>query len=140
MILIKGTDVKFEMADGRILSLPPKHGIIHDPSGQALPRCDVYFGPFQKGRTPIDLPTKEARAYFGRFYDARAAVVDVPPGPWKPVGDVTQIFYVRPGVHQGRYYHLFREGNLLRLSRCRAFHRLDLPEGCVVNDRGFVKP
>jgi len=147
-ILIKGDHVRFEMTDGSMVTLPEAHGIIHDPEGYQLPYCDVYFGPFETTRQRVEL-TKKAKAYFGRGYEGNRAIVDVPiEGPWEPIGESIQIFYKRRGKDTRKFYHPKKQP--VRLSRCTArvaregasgtFYRLELPNGCVLDDRGFVWP
>jgi hypothetical protein len=142
MIVIKGSHVRFELADGSIVHPPASFGMIHDPDGETLSKCDVYVGPYKKGRKEVPL-TRHARSYFGRSYVTRSANVDVPGGPWNPVGDVVQIFYRRPATtqtakHRGNYFHKMKKP--VGLSKCRSFYRLELPDGCIVNERGFVFP
>lgn len=131
------------MDDGARVVLPPKFGIIHDPEGVDLPKCNVYLGPYEISRKQATL-TKAAAAYFGHSYRGRVARVDVPKGPWNVVGSARVIFYERPGRYQGRYFHPFYKKAAfpkpLLLRKCGAFFKLDLPDGCVVNDRGFVFP
>lgn len=165
MILIKGDHVRFEMteqpfqvvpgafeeitrarekgkATGPILTLPDNYGIIHDPEGYQLPFCDVYFGPFEVTQQKTEL-TRKAKAYFGRGYEGHRAIVDVPvQGPWEPVGETIQIFYKRRGKDTRKFFHEKKQP--VPLSRCTSrgvtHYRLELPNGCQLDDRGFVWP
>jgi hypothetical protein len=167
MIKIKGKDLRFELggtkpnpehdekhkdqrlfSDSKILKLPPTHGIIHDPEGTSLPRCLVFFGPYKTTQTRVSLD-RTARKYFGSSYPAVAASVDIDVhGNWVPLsGPVVQIWYLRrghvgvKGPHQGRFFHPFKSVSPpLTLSRCGRYYCLELPDGCIVNDRGFVFP
>lgn len=155
MIVIKGSHVRFELVEpsgkpvphpnpgkvikGKIVTLPTDHGIIHDPDGQAFDRCEVFFGPYRKTRRRAEM-TKAARAYMGSDYPASYAVVDLPRGTWKPLGEVAQIFYKRPGRYDGKYFHPFKRGHAPHLFKCGRFYKLALPGGCIVDDRGFVFP
>jgi len=139
MILIKGKDVKCEMADGSVFHAPVSYGIIHDPEGKQLSKCVAYLGPYRTNKKPIEM-TSDAKQYFGSDYDARSAVVNIPDGEWKPMGTVTQIFYKRPGKYEGKYFHLFNKNTKVLLSRCKNHFRLEMPNGCIVNWRGFVYP
>jgi len=140
-ILIKGDHVRFEMTDGSMVTLPVEHGIIHDPEGYQLPYCDVYFGPFEVMRQRVEL-TKKAKAYFGRGYEGQRAIVDVPfEGPWEPIGKSVQIFYKRRGKDQRKFFH--PQTQPVAISRCVVrditHYRLELHNGCVLDDRGFVR-
>src|SRR5271154_1200990 len=95
-ILIKGDEVAFA-ADGnepivglrRIVikdhgvayALPARYGIIHDPKGKHLPRCEVFFGPYRRIAGRVEM-TSEAKHYFGRTYQPKRVVVDRPVGEW----------------------------------------------------------
>lgn len=136
MWLIKGREISFDMEDGESLSLPKAYGMIHSPD--TTRRCHVYFGPYKSTRKPVSKLPQIARAYFGDRYEGTIAEVDIPEGSWRPVGRATVIFYDRPGEAGDYYRHEFAQP--IPLSTNGKFHRLSLPEGCVVNDRGFVKP
>jgi hypothetical protein len=139
VILIKGDAVAFETDEGKIVRLPRRYGIIHDPSGKQLPRCETYFGPYRTVGGHIEM-TREAKHYFGRSYRPRKVVVDRPKGPWNPVANVVKIFYVRKGaIAPGGFHHSFR-GAPLELAKSGKFYRLSLGNGCIVDDRGFVFP
>lgn len=140
MILIKGRRVQLEMADGRWIVPPARHGIIHDPDGVQLPKCSVFVGPYTTTRTPAPM-TRDAEAYFGSDYQAVSAVVDVPKGPWALVGEAVQIRYDRPGTkYRGKYFHFFEKRTTVQIFRCRRHLRVELQHGCIVNWRGFVYP
>ena len=139
-ILIKGRSVVLYMIDVPDMIRPAGHGIIHDPAGKLLPRCDVFIGPYSRGRRPAEMDG-DGKAYFGRNYQATSASVDVPSGPWKPVGQARGILYERDRGHHAnekRYRHMFKRP--VDVERCGTVIRLRLPAGCVVNFRGFVNP
>ena len=134
--LIKGREISFDMTDGETIELPITHGMIHSPDTSK--KCHVYFGPYQKTREAVSELPRIANAYFGSDYKGRVAYLDIPNGKWRPVGEVDVIFYDRPGEHRDYYRHKFAKP--IPLSVNGRFHRLSLPNGCVVNDRGFVTP
>ena len=139
-VLIKGRRVVLFMTDDRLVVRPESHGIIHDPTGQDLPRCDVYIGPFRRYRDPAEMDS-HGRQYFGKRYQASEASVDVPVGPWKPIGQARGILYQRDrGVfaNEKPYRHPFR--NPVDVERCGSMVRLSLPDGCILSWRGFIKP
>lgn len=165
MIKIKGKELRFELGgtkpnqehkpserlftDSKILRLPPTYGIIHDPEGTSLPRCLVFFGPYRSTANPVKLD-RTARKYFGSSYQPVAASVDIDVhGNWIPVNPslVVQIWYLRrgdvgvKGPHQGRFFHPFKSVTPpLVLSKCGRNYCLEMPNGCIINDRGFVFP
>jgi hypothetical protein len=139
-ILIKGRAVVLFMVDGRDLVRPAGHGMIHDPTGQHLPRCDVFVGPYSRGRRPVQMDS-DGKQYFGRNYEATSASVDVPSGPWKPIGQARGILYERDRgmfANEKRYRHMFKQP--VDVERCRSMIRMRLPDGCIVGWNGFVRP
>jgi hypothetical protein len=138
------------MVDGYQYESPAGYGIIHDPDGESLPKCDVFIGPFKKSRRPAEM-TRAAKAYFGSKYPGLQGSVNVPiDGPWTPIGETNQIWYRRgvdgrPALAKAPYYHPFykrgRKAKALILHRGpRGFLWLSLPSGCILNERGFVWP
>lgn len=153
MILVKGDQVAFGTTESTDASrpdafLPPRWGMIHDPDGEQLPRCEVYFGPYRRlpapkrGREARLVLTRAAKDYFGPSYQATPIVVERPKQNWKHVAYVVKIFYVRGrrgGIHPGAYHHSFK-GQPLLLESSGSFFRLSLRDGCIVDDRGYVFP
>ncbi len=111
--------------------------MIHDPDGEALDKCVVYVGPYRKKQEDVT-HTSLSRRYFGASYTLRRAAVDVPTGPWNSVGEVVAITYQRAGADTRMFRHKFNPSVLL--SRSKSFYRIELPDGCVVNHRGYVFP
>jgi len=140
-IVIKGSRVVFILSDGRKVRLPPSYGIIHDPEGTSFSKCEVFFGPYRKTRRVAESPSRKARQYFGPKYTPKEAIVDVPKGPWKSVGEVVEILYERTKGSQyaGKYFHPFKSF-APELSKSGRHYRLALRNGCIVDDRGFVFP
>lgn len=139
-IIIKGSHVVFEMEDGSTKRLPASHGIIHDPYGEHLPRCEVFFGPYRETGKPAD-KTWRARHYLGAKYEGHEAVVDVPRAGWNPVGRVVELgVYLRHGdVKPGLYHHPFK-GAPQPLEKSGNYYRLIFPDNCIYDDRGIVFP
>jgi hypothetical protein len=136
MWLIKGREISFDMEDGETIALPKAYGMIHSPD--TVRKCHVYFGPFEKTRQIESELNQTAKKYFGDDYDGRVAYIDIPSGSWRSAGRARVIFYDRPGQYSDYYRHEFSEP--VPLSVNGRFYRLSLPDGCVVNDRGFVTP
>lgn len=137
MIVVKGDRVAFGIEGGGRKKIPARYGIIHDPEGKDLPRCEVFFGPYRvvAGRPEI---SRAAHKYFRDGYVPKCVTVDVPTGPWEPAAQVTHIYYFRRGMIRGGFNHPFRRG--VELSKCGSWYRLALKNGCIVDDRGFVFP
>ena len=138
MIIIKGERVVFKMADGSTKRLPPAYGMIDDPDGRQLPKCVVFVGPCRRTKEPLDGGGK-ARAYFGSKYPTKKAFVALPAKSWHPVGEVVEILYMRRGKYAASYFHPFKKFSPT-LSRSGRYYRLELRDGCIVDDRGFVFP
>ena len=160
MLVAKASHVSFERPGdtrGRPSIIAPKSNLLlHDEEGESWPRCSVLIGPCRASRTSFS-PTPAARRYFGRGYEPRAMTVTLPPrdlGAWKQIGEVERIYYVRRGNIMGGalFQHPFKGGGRRRfflwgpkldkpvLYKSGAFLRLELPQGCIVNHRGFVVP
>jgi hypothetical protein len=149
VIVIKGSKVSFLMQDGTTYRLPLSYGIIHDPDGTELHRCTVYFGRYVKSHKAAAKPSRKATRYFGQKYSQREAVVNVPDGPWADVGETVKIFYERTqgSQYEGPYFHNFKQRYFFifkqrspTLSKCKGYYRLQLKDGCIIDDRGFVFP
>lgn len=149
-ILVKGHKVKCMLADGRILVTPDDFCLAHDPTGQTVERCVVLIAHYTDlGRDLIGIPSNalaDARKYFGNDAVLRKATVDLPVGPWCPVGDVVEVFYERTGSRRrrGKYHHPYRE-RFRHPVHCEQSldglgYRLVLPDGCKLDHRGFVWP
>jgi hypothetical protein len=138
-IQIESTRVAFEMADGRVIRLPPGYGTFHDPTGKLIPKCTIYFGPFKKTGRRVEM-TREQRRYFGPEHKAYLAVIpNLKEGGWKVLGKAVQIFYFRRGQRaRGGYFHPFvhHPGTLSKAGR---IYKLNLGS-CLVDDRGYVYP
>jgi hypothetical protein len=122
---------------------PPPYVLIHDTVGEIFDPCHFYvvrwYG--SGGGRAMDVSGRalaDARMYFGRS-SFRTGRVEVPRGPWEPRAWVRLIRYERPG-HPRAYEHLYQVPVMLYRCRRPLAWRLELPQGCVVNDHGFVRP
>jgi hypothetical protein len=140
-IRVEATRVAFEMASGRLLTLPSSYGQIHDQEGKILPKCQIFFGPFKKTRRPVKMNSSHRR-YFGTDYRATLAVLpDIPMDGWKKIGEVAQIFYVRKGTRApGGFHHPYKSEHRPVLYKSGRLYKLDLGEHCRVDDRGYRWP
>jgi hypothetical protein len=130
--------------------------MLYDVSGYYWPPCSLLIAPFENGREACDV--KKARNFFGRNVDVFEGSAPLPPRSlhaWRELGELDQIFYDRAGKHDGPFKHTFntprglwqlvwsfmRAGDkpavLYALDGC---YRVELPRGCIVDDRGIVAP
>lgn len=156
-LICMGREVEFVLKDGReIKAKQTRDGMLRDPSGTYWPKCSLLIAPFENGTEA----SKQAGNYFGRDAEVFEGRVDLPPqslGEWQELGEVREIFYDRAGTkHPGFFRHEFHKPRgmykLVFLIKGRAakepavlyqhgdYFRLDLPKGCVVDDRGIVVP
>jgi hypothetical protein len=143
-VMVRGDCSHLDLEDGRTLHLPDGWGLLHDTIGRCTHRCDIFIVPYRCGRRRVDRGSdgvvKTATEYFGRAEELYEGTVEMPPGPWEPVGRVVTIYYDREGDQGGYYYHPFAEPVPLFEQRHGRAYKLALPRGCIVNRRGFVKP
>ncbi len=142
-LMVRGDAVSFELAGGRVIDLPESWGMIHDPSGENIRKCDIVISNY----TLVDRAVRSreyachttAHKYWGDEMPLFEGVVDVPSGPWSLVNKVAAIWYQRHGKHEGPYRHEFRP--MVELYRNPGGDMLlALPSGCVLDWRGFVWP
>jgi hypothetical protein len=156
VLIVKGRRVAFDFVDGAEMDVSPEHAMMHDPEGKTWARCSVLIGPFSPG-SPEGVPkggksVSAARDYYGRSYELKAGELDTPPralSGWRKVGLVRRIYYWRPGPKYrgdfqhpvGKRKHVFfgPKGRGAVYVRGR-WVRLELPAGCILDDRGFVWP
>ena len=132
-----------------IKSVPKNFVLVHDANGTILSPCELYILRWQGGGAPTawqsDADRREAVAYFGRGEAIEAGRVTLPGrGSFRRICRVSVIRYTRAGERAGDYEHPydFQYPKPVTLSICRqplAF-RLSLPDGCLIDDRGFVRP
>jgi hypothetical protein len=145
---IHGYDVSFRMVKtGRYYQCPEDYWILVDRDGAFWRRCNVgVVQVFYKGEEPgpdyrgmvVDV---DHLCGCGGYELPIGAIFDDPYGKWKTVGYIDQIRYTRTDLgDKGDMEHdydvpvpLFKRvgGN----DFCVA-----LPDGCIVDERGFVKP
>lgn len=125
--------------------LPESYVLVHDPGGTLLSKCDLYVVKWRstaKNRATIVRPElmRTARAYFGSNSHITRGTVDIPKGRWQRVAKVQFIRYRREGDDNNNYEHEYDVPVDLMYCRTPLAWRLPLPEGCIVNARGFVRP
>jgi hypothetical protein len=155
MLIRKGSQVRFELDDGRELAAPRGSSMLHDPAGTKWGKCSLLFVSFRKNvRKPTEKELAGApKDYLGREHSARVGTVELPPralASWEKVGHVKEIMYVRHGTKaRGGFYHpfgvrtalmLFRKGRHPILYKRGSAMRLELGGDCIADDRGIVYP
>lgn len=147
---------------GKTIVPPPDAGLLHDESGDYWPKCSLLIADFERG----DEQTDEGESYFGRGATITRGYAEAPPddlSAWQRLGEIKTIFYDRAGTkHPGFFRHEFNKPRdlwrLVFLIKGKAakqpavlythysrrlgqtFYRVELPDGCIVNDRGIVLP
>lgn len=155
-LVCMGREVTFDLDDGDSLDLPARMGMLYDGSGSYWPNNSLLCVEFEQGSDEVDA----GHDYFGSNAIVYKGHVDLPPkalGEWQRVGVVTQVFYDRAGTkHPGYYKHEFNAPRgmvkLIALFKKRVAtgdcvlyeldgcYRLELPKGCIIDDRGIVLP
>lgn len=158
MLLCMGRDVAFVLRErGREISARRKRdGMLYDEHGTHWPKTSLLVTPFENGDEEIDTP--QGRNYYGRETTVFKGQVDLPPRPlsaWHYRGEVKEVFYDRAGKYEGPFRHEFNAPRGLwqllwpfkkgakepaLLYARRGSYRIELPDGCIVDDRGIVVP
>ncbi len=143
-LLVKGDVHSLEFEDGRNLSLPRGWGMVHDPSGQQIGRCTVLLMKYNRAlesANPItDIERKAAQDYFGQSYEPVRVILDFPTGKWQSGGRITEVRYARRGKFGGEWRHRFKKAVRLCIHASPRAYKLELPDDCVLDVRGFVRP
>lgn len=144
-LLVKGDVRRLTLTSGEEIQLPSAFGMVHDPDGIVMDRCTVLvllYTHVAHGELPIThAERKAAEKYFGNDYEAVRVLVDFPTPLWILAGNVRAIEYARKGQRRGRRRHLFKgEATRLFAHRTLRAFKLVLPDGCVLDARGFVDP
>jgi hypothetical protein len=155
-VICKGDYVIFEMVEGRDIQPAARAALLHDPDGREWPDNVFLIGSFRKGpRCDNDEVPSDARRYLGRRYEIHCGSVTFPPraGPWKSLGEVKELYYVRSGtIHKGMR-HRFNKwdwrsfgARLLKgrghayLARHGSWYCLKLSKGAIANHLGLIWP
>lgn len=152
---VKKSGAKRSVKDGRVywdpappksdVVLPRDYVIVHDPTGTLLSACDMFIVRFfsttiSKESISTDA-VSAARQYYGKNLRLRVGSVELPEGPWKKIpGKMQMVRYRRAGDLADNYEHVWEPSVHLYDCRKPIAWRMPLPEGCVVDARGFVRP
>lgn len=152
---VKKSGAKRSVRDGRVYwdPEPPKsdvvmdndYVVVHDPTGTLLAPCDMYlvrfFSPTSNQEGISADAIAAARRYYGKNERLVVGQVEFPEGPWKRIpGKMQMIRYRRWGDLGDSYEHVWEPSVSLYDCRKPIAWRMPLPEGCVVDARGFVRP
>lgn len=127
------------------IELPGNYVLVHDTAGELLNRCDLYvvrWYPDSGRSVHKNLASKalrDARAYFGDGSTIKLGSVDIPEGPWKREAKVKCIRYRRHGYDK-LFEHTYDTPVDLFTTDSPLAWRVSLPAGCIVDERGFVRP
>lgn len=156
-LTLRGTAVRFELADGSEIAAPAKDGLFYDDSGRDWPARSLLVGPFKRGGpADQDEVPKRTREYLGRTYtirqgEAKTEIVPRALWHWEKLGEVARIYYRRGGTKApGSYQHPFNKRYAMAvlmkgkgkvtLYRWGKWRRLEMPRGAILDNRGIVWP
>jgi hypothetical protein len=147
MLLVRGDLVSFALEGGAVVQVPKHFGLVHDTTGECFSKCKLFVCQYRLGGAGGDIGRGRAATvageYFGDTRTCRAGSVAIPRGPWQRIGVVEHVYYARYGSRKGYYEHGFKTTEprvTLHKQRSGKSLLLDLPDGCIVNWRGFVWP
>jgi hypothetical protein len=126
------------------IRIPPSYVLVNDATGRILDKCDIYVVKWRNknGRSRAEIDSADraaAEEYFRTGAQIRSGFVELPRGPWRRVGRIRFIRYERHGFDRPFEHRYDMPVELLYSPRPLAW-RLPLPEGCVIDSRGFVRP
>ena len=126
------------------IELPADFVLVHDTSGVLFDRCHMYIVRWRSaGKKLADVhqdDVKVAREYFGKGSRLNVGDVEVPEGRWNRIAKIRFIRYRRAGHARGNYEHEFDPPVYLYSTQGGLAWKLRLPDGCIVDERGFVRP
>jgi hypothetical protein len=146
-LLIRGDEVSF-------LTVPDRNGrveeiivsqdlcLCEDKKNAFGRSCDIWIIPplpMEGDESAPDWAVSEMDAYLGPSTTLQSCSFEKPHGPWRKVARLSGVRY-RRSRNEGHYEHPF--DNPVTLSEslsCEAW-KMSLPNGCIVNHRGFVRP
>ncbi len=168
IVYVHGHISALDLDEGVTVRVPKHFGVIRDPIGNHLNRCDVYVCAYEISGKPIGTIPKRMADFIGSYWSPETKLVritvDMPRGPWHRVGVVRTIHYVRfnkddpdqdedskragPFWHdfdgsEGPWHYTFTDRDptvVLYESGTQHCLKLDLPDGCIINERGLVWP
>lgn len=136
-----GNEVEFHRTNGRVYVPYEGAWMVYDKNAAFFRRCDLGL--------LLAFNDSEAKKARGRFLLApiegplcgcghAPAWIAIPGRQWIKIGLVGQVDYTRPDGELK--YHPFRVPVELWVTKDGIAHRLRLPSGCIVDERGIVDP
>lgn len=128
---------------------PAEFVVVQDVSGSRKRACDFYICRASErrsiradGRHVSDAAVDAAKRWYGGDGHVAGRTVNVPDGPWHREAQIDAIWYRRHAVRGlgGRYEHSYSPSVPLYVSSRPKGWRVALPDGCIVDERGFVYP
>jgi hypothetical protein len=126
--------------------MPRGYVAAHDATGRLLSKCDIYIVKWHRTgtrTTPNGAKRMDENAlrvfhdYYGNNAVPVSGKIDVPRGRFKQIARVQFIRYSREGFTIP-FEHEFDPPQ--HLSATSNAWRVPLPEGCLIDSRGFVRP
>lgn len=143
-LVLKGDLVRVQLGDGGLVELPDEWGLLHDTEGRLVDKCTFLVVPYTRDMLARTTLTRDelsaARNYFGKDAELARATVEIPSALWQRLGDAVVLYYARKGRRKGRYRHRFKVPCPFFAHQHGLAYMLELPDGCVVDARGFVWP
>lgn len=160
-LLCLGREIVIVLSNKREITAPRRAGMLHDASGNDWPACSLLITHFRSWtHEPDRHELSSGRDYFGRNAEIGAGTLDLPSRSlrtWRRIGDVSEIFYDRAGTKAPGYFrHRFHKPRGLWkvifffkgragkdpviLYKTTGAYRLELPAGCMIDDRGIAVP
>jgi hypothetical protein len=158
VVVVMRGDARSKVADSIAKSLgeaapivcPKEFVVVHDVSGKQRRSCDFYIcrqtslpSGNSAGRHAAQEAVVAAKKWFGADEPTRGRGVELPDPPWQRGPQIDEIWYRRHAVEglSGRYEHPYKPSVPLYVSsQARDGWRIALPDGCIVDHRGFVYP
>lgn len=132
--------------DALPMPCPDDFLVVQDVSGKLRRSCDFYICRQRAVQGACRLPTEEAveaaKEWAGTDGSVVCRGVELPNPPWQRSAQINGIWYRRTAVEGlgGRYDHKYRIHVPLFVSSRPKGWRVALPDGCIVDGRGFVDP
>jgi len=152
-LIAYATRVLFVLHSDREVEPPAEYALLHDPDGEAWPKCSLLVGAFKRARRAYDQKDVAAVDWFGKTHKLSEGDIDLPPrelSEWKALGDIEWIYYWRRGnKHRGDFKHKFgkwqpmvfwKSPGRATLYEHEKWLRVELSKGCVIDWRGIVYP
>ena len=135
-----GDQVEFRWAgEDEFFVAPPEYYVVWDPDGEFVRACNLYVIPAKASGEDWRGESERAKAYLADD-DLEHYEIELPKGKWREIGTIDLIRY-RRSIELGSFQHPYKVPVPLFESTGKTpSWRVYLPDGCVIDDRGFVWP